>query len=101
MSSASPGSSSSKRIRRGDVTLSSYAAWWRLVDDRPEDAQFFDGVDELVEINRLYDIGVDPELVASDHVSFLVGGRQHHHRDHLQALIGPDLLQDLQSIDLG
>jgi hypothetical protein len=35
--------------------LPSDASGWRLIDDRPEDAQFLDGVHEFVEIDRLDD----------------------------------------------
>ena len=78
MSSASRVSSSSNKIRKDVFTFVSsrcllHAARRRLIDDRPEHAEFLDRVDELVEIDRLYDIGVHPEIVASHHVFFLVG----------------------------
>src|SRR4051812_43382818 len=112
MSSASLGSSSRCRIRRGDVIMvplaaptsfslfPSHASWWGLIDDGPETPQLLDGVDELVEIDRLYHIGVHAILIARDQVSLLTGRREHYHRNHFQLLIGFHLPQHLQSIHL-
>ena len=50
-----------------------HAARRRFIDHRPEDTQFLHGIDKLVKVDRLHDIGVHPELVASHHVFFLVG----------------------------
>ena len=38
-----------------------HAARRRLIDHRPEDTQFLDGIDKLVKIDRLYDVRVHPE----------------------------------------
>jgi hypothetical protein len=55
-------------------------------------------IEKLMKINWFHDIGVRAELVASYHVS---GGSQHHYWDHLQALVGLDLMQDPRPIHLG
>src|ERR1017187_2522928 len=59
-------------IESAEETSLFHAARRRLVDHRPEDAEFLDRIDELVKIDRLYDIGVHPEAVASHHVLFLM-----------------------------
>src|SRR5437867_7235993 len=112
ISSVSVGLSSRCRIRKGDfIMLSSsvlksfssflsYASWWLLIDDCPENPKFFDSIDKLVEINRLYHVGVHAKFIARYHVSFLTRRREHYHRNHFQFLIRYNLLQHLQSIDL-
>src|SRR5215470_17454711 len=78
----------------------SYASWWRLIDYGPENPKFFDGINKLVEINWLDHIGVHAKFIARDHVSFLMGRREHDHRNHAQFLISSNLLQHLQPIHL-
>src|SRR5580700_5593417 len=50
----------------------------RLVHHQPVIAEPFDGRAELVEINRLLNVAVDPQPVALHHVLFLFGGGQDH-----------------------
>src|SRR5258707_5142145 len=103
-SSASLGSSSRYRICNGDFIsrlLRFNAAWWRLVNNCPENPEFLNGVYELVEIHRFYDIGVHAQRIARHHVTFFVGTGEHDHRNHPELLIRFDLLQHFQSIDLG
>src|SRR5262249_28553472 len=104
-SSASLESSSSSNIRRGPVMLPSshcllHAPRRWLVHDGTEYAHPRDRVPELVEVDRLHDIGVHAELVAPHHVLLFMGGGQHHHGNHPQPLVGLDPLQHLQPIDL-
>src|SRR5258705_1868628 len=70
------------------MSLLSHAAWWRLIDDGPEDPQLLDRIDELVEINWLDHIGVDAKPVARHHVLLLVGRGEDDDRNHAQLLIG-------------
>src|SRR5215510_2328121 len=78
----------------------SYASWWRLIDHGPENPELFDGINKLVEINWLDHIGVHTKCIARHHVSFLMGRREHDHRNHAKFLIGSNLLQHLQAINL-
>src|SRR5215475_13006986 len=78
----------------------SYTSRWRLIDNCPENPEFFDGINKLVEINWLDHIGVHAKFIARDHVSFLTGRSEHDHRDHAQLLIRSNLLQHLQAINL-
>src|ERR1700677_3162192 len=78
-----------------------YASWRRLIDNCPEDSELLDGVDKLVEVDWFYYIGVHAKLIARHHISFLTRRGEDYHWNHSQFLIRLDLLQDLQSIDLG
>src|SRR5580698_2509566 len=94
-SSASVTSSSRCRIRNGEpiacLALPD-ASGRRLVDDRPKNSEFLNGVYELVEIHGLHHVGVDAQLVARHHVLFFTGGGEHHHGDQLQVVIRLHLL---------
>src|SRR5277367_5008637 len=68
ISSASFGSSSRERIRRGWVVVTSSAPGRGRVDHRPEHAKLLDGIDELVKIYRLDHVGVHAQLVAGDQI---------------------------------
>src|ERR1700677_1950613 len=68
MSSASLGSSSRERIRRGWVRVTSSAPGRGRVDHRPEHAKLLDGIDELVKVYRLDHVGIHAELVAGDQI---------------------------------
>src|SRR5215813_12672856 len=75
ISSASLGLSSTWRIRTSlraatsdPIMTSREPAGRRLVDDRPEDADAADGLDELLEDDRLDDVGVGAEAVGLDDV---------------------------------
>lgn len=56
---------------------------------------------ELVQIHRLGNVPIGVEVVALQHVVFVLRGRQNHHRDALQVIIGFDLGQHLTTIFLG
>src|ERR1017187_7884156 len=71
ISSVSLGSSSIERIRNGDRMLLPHTSRRRLVDDCPENAQFLDGINKLMKVNRLYHVRVHSEFVARHHVLFL------------------------------
>src|SRR5258708_7850479 len=49
------------------------APWWGLIDDCPEYAKFFDGINKFVKINWLYNVRVHPKFVTSHHVLLFVG----------------------------
>src|ERR1700722_1902715 len=51
----------------------SNAARRGLVDDRPEGAELFDGIDKFVKVNGFHHIGVHAELVAPHDVFLLMG----------------------------
>src|SRR5258708_26437051 len=81
MSPASRVSSSSNKIRKGVFAFVSsrwllQAARRRLVDDRPEHAEFLDRVDELMKVDGLYDVGVHPEYQAGCRVQSLRARRR-------------------------
>src|SRR5258708_38999501 len=102
-SSASLGSSSRYRICNGDFIsrlLRFNAAWWRLVNNCPENPEFLNGVYELVEIHRFYDTGVDAQRIARHHVTFFVGRGEQDHRNHPELLIRFDLLRHSRSVTL-
>src|ERR1700693_4026712 len=86
MASASPSG------RPGD------AAGPPLVKENPEEADLPDGIDELLEADRLDDVGVDAEPVAFDEVPLLPRGRQHDDGEVSQRLVGLDPAQYLQAV---
>src|ERR1700722_11523755 len=89
--SASLGSSSIDRIRKGCRILFSYASWRWLIDDGPENAQFLDGVHKLMKVYWLHDIGVHAEFVACHHVPFLFRRGEHNYGNHSQRIVGFNL----------
>src|SRR5262249_30146198 len=105
-SSASGTLSSRCRMRSGNVILrlrlrpSADAARRRLVDDGPEHAELLDRIHELMEVDRLDHVRVHAQPVARHHVAFLARRGKHDDRDHPQPVVGLDLLQDLQTVDL-
>src|SRR5271154_463667 len=101
MRSASFGSSSIDRTRKGCRMLFSYASWRWLIDDGPENAQFFDGIHELMKVNWLHYVCVHAEFVACHHVPFLFRRGEHNYRNHSQSPVGLNLLQHLQAIYFG
>ena len=76
-------------------------AWRRLVNDTPEQAQFFHRLHKGKKIDRLDDVGVRPQPVALQQVSLLTRRGEDHDRQESQARIGPDLPQDFDTVHLG
>src|SRR5277367_2037332 len=101
ISSASVGSSSIERIRNGLCMSLPNAARRRLVDERPENAQFLDGIYKLMKIDRLHNIGIHAEFVAGHQVFFFSRRGQNDHRNQSELGVGLDFLQDLQAIYFG
>lgn len=54
----------------------------RLIDHRPEESELADGLDELVEIDRLDNVGIHTQAVTLDQVLLLPGGGEHDNGDH-------------------
>src|SRR6266581_2626561 len=106
-SSASFGLSSTSRILSRSAMLSAVFVsvrgfhGGRLVDDGPEHAGLLDGIDKLLETNRLDDVGVDSQAIALHEIFFLAGRRQHHDRQEFERLIALDLPQHLETVHLG
>src|SRR3989449_8537987 len=65
----------------------SYAPGRRLVDDRPECAELFDGLDKLLEIDRLHHVGVHAQFVTLHQVLFLARGGEDDQWDRLQFVV--------------
>src|ERR1700722_19776650 len=101
MSSASLGSSSRERIRKGSDVLTLGSPKRRRVDHRPKSAKLLDGIDELVEVNRLDHVGIHAQPVACHQVFFFVRGREDNYGNQLELVIGLDLPQNFQPVYLG
>src|ERR1700690_862964 len=72
-----------------------------LVDHQPIQAQSFDDLPELLEIDRLLDIAVNPQVVALNQVSLLAGGCHDDHRNRLGSRIILQFSKHLQAINSG
>ena len=72
----------------------------RLVEDGPEDAEVLDRLEELLEADRLDDVGVHAELVAPHQIALLARGGQHDDRDVPGRGVALDLGQHLEPVDL-
>src|SRR5690606_24089847 len=71
---------------------------WGRVDDRPELAQGLDRTEELVDVHRLDHVGIHAQVPAAGQVAFLARGRQDHHRQAAELLVGADVLQHFQPV---
>src|SRR6185437_8188602 len=72
-----------------------------LVDQQPIHADLIDRPVELLEIDRLHDVGIGAELVGLAEVALFPRRGQHHHRDRPGARVAFDLLQHFGAVDLG
>ena len=72
-----------------------------LVHNRPKHAEGADGLEELIEVDRLDDEGVDAEVVTFDEVLFLARGGEHDDGDVAKGGVGLDLAQDFEPVDPG
>src|SRR5262249_9166663 len=70
----------------------------RLAQDRPEAADVADRLDEMLEDDRLDDVGVGAEAVGVDQGLVLPRGRQHDDRDRPQRVVGLDLTQHFEPV---
>src|SRR5690606_19626366 len=68
----------------------------RGVDHGPELAQGLDRPEELVDVHRLDHVGVHAQVPAPGQVALLARGREDHHRQAPQLVVGADPLQHLQ-----
>src|SRR5207302_1730199 len=120
-SSAWAGSSSTMRTRsrldgrrpgpsglRGPGTPDGAGGCWlgiasgrKAVEQHPVEAQRTDGVGELLKIDGLDDVAVDPQVIAGLEIVILVRRGQHDHGDLLGPRIRLDPAEHFDSIDLG
>ena len=70
-------------------------------DPEPEVLDRFHYRDELVQIHRLGDVTIGVEVVALQHVLFVLRSRENDYRDVFQIVVGLDLSQHLSPIFLG
>src|SRR5258708_38099787 len=73
----------------------------RLVDDGPEHARLFYGVDKLLKADWLDDVSIDAQLIAFHEIGFFARRSQHHDRDDFERLITLYLLQHFQPVYFG
>src|SRR5258707_512267 len=73
----------------------------RLVDDGPEHACLFYGVDKLLKADWLDDVSIDAQLIAFHEIGFFARRSQHHDRDDFERLIALYLLQHFQPVHFG
>src|SRR5216683_1206636 len=90
--------SSSSRRKSGSVRASHGR---RLVDDGPEHACLFYGVDKLLKADWLDDVSIDAQLIAFHEIGFFARRSQHHDRDDFERLITLYLLQHFQPVHFG
>src|SRR5258705_2867610 len=74
------------------------ASRWRLINNCPEDAEFFYCIHELVEIDRLHHIRVHAKFVARYQVPLLARRGENDYRNHPQFLVLFNRLENLQTI---
>src|SRR5713226_3002387 len=101
MSSASATLSSTRRIRSGEVIGSGCGWWWTLVQQQPIQLHIGDRADEGLEVDRLDDVAVGPEVIAGDDVGLLVRRGEDDDGDRFRAVAGLEAPQHLQPVDLG
>src|SRR5437588_4354099 len=77
------------------------ASGWKAVEQHPVEAQRADGVGELLKIDRLDDVAVDPQFVAGLEIVILVRRGQHDHGDLLGPGIPLDPAEHFDPVDLG
>src|SRR5579883_1228909 len=72
----------------------------RLVQLEPEPTDGLRRFDELVEIDRLPDVGIGAEGIAPFHILLLPRGGEDNDRKDPAPWVGPEPPQDLQAVDL-
>src|ERR1700682_2387491 len=101
--SASDSTSSTIRILSSFIGLFSLEAIVesrrQAIDENPVAPRFGDLFDKCREVNRLHDITVHAQRVASDHVALLRAGSQHHHWDRPGSFVRLDLAQNFDAVD--
>src|SRR5882762_2865480 len=73
----------------------------RLVENGPEQTELLNRVDQLLEVNRLDDVGIDPKLIALHEVLLFAGGGEDDDRNRFHLFVALDLAKHLHAIDLG
>jgi hypothetical protein len=74
---------------------------WRLIQDEPVESELASGLDKLLEIYGLTNIGVCAKGVAANDVFLLARRGEDHNRQESSELIGADFLKDFQAVELG
>src|SRR5439155_21595909 len=87
--------------RSGKLSSPTDAFRGRLVDDAPEQAQFFNRAHEFVKAQRLDDVGIDAQVIALGEVALLTRRGQHDDWYRAQPLVGAHGPQHLQPVNLG
>src|SRR4051812_29064721 len=72
----------------------------RAVHRQPVQPELAHRVDELVEVHRLADIAVRPEVVALDDVALFVGGREDHDRQGAGGILVADAVENFEAANL-
>src|SRR5712692_2588038 len=93
---ASPGLSSISSTRTtGSITAGSFR---QLHNRQPEVLDGLDDRDELLDIQRLRDVGVGLEVVGPGDIGLRPGGAQDHDRNPAEILVSLDLCQDFAAV---
>jgi hypothetical protein len=71
---------------------------WALVQRKPKHSDYFDCVYELVKVERLDNVCIDPKRIASLEISILPRGGHHHDWDVLEPRFTLELSQYFQSV---
>src|ERR1700678_2124278 len=72
-----------------------------LIGAQPVQSYALHRPSELVEVDRLLDVAVSPQVVTSHQVALFFGGGHDHHRDGSGPGIALDLFQHFHAIDFG
>src|SRR5690606_17454121 len=70
-----------------------------LVDQCPENSELADRRDELIEVDRLYNISVGAQLISVHQIVLLARGRENDDGKHSRCPVGPDLPQRLETVN--
>src|SRR5690625_3800048 len=103
VNSASAGTSSTSRMRNGIASGASGSFMASmlvrgLVQHAPELAQCLHGIEKLVHVDRLDDVGVDAQVPAARQVALLARGGKNDHRDVAELVGGAHALEYFEPV---